>query len=382
MADNDKPSRLDYASQRAARTWKDELRADFIRFRNSFTRDNVIGHLKTLAWVVPLTLLIWIWAEREQVATMKDVSVPFKIVTSDDRVATVKVPEDMNLVLELQGPQGRLQEVLDELRGGKGTPRGLDIELPPSLEVNREHRPDTLTLLRNHKTFVSNGVTVLSVQPARMDISLDQVVEREAQIIAPPELKNLRATFDPAMVKVRGPLSLLTRATQADPAKLGRLVLHAEIPQEIARTPGPHELSNVLLRKPDELNSETVTVAAPPKVRANIAVSQADKTTTIRSMPVTLDVPDGLLEKFKSMDFRPVLQNVTVTGPPEIIDRIEAPDFEPKPKARVVVTQQDVGEPRQKQVVYDLPPGVEVSEEDKRRTVEVHLVDRSTLAPS
>ena len=54
-----------------------------MRFINGFTRDNVIGHMKTLAWVIPLTLLIWIWAEREQVQPAKDVSVPFELVSPD-----------------------------------------------------------------------------------------------------------------------------------------------------------------------------------------------------------------------------------------------------------------------------------------------------------
>src|SRR4051812_47853617 len=142
------------------RTWRDDVSAEWSRFAAGFTRENIVSNLKTLAWVIPLTLLIWIYAEREQVAPAKDVAVPFELVTVDtDRVVSLKPPQDKNLVLELQGPQARLQEVLTKLRGGT-MPQGLRIEVPTSLEVNREHRLDTLGLVRSQKIFIDNGVTV------------------------------------------------------------------------------------------------------------------------------------------------------------------------------------------------------------------------------
>ena len=128
----------------------------------------------------------------------------------------------------------------------------------------------------------------------------------------------------------------------------------------------------------------SVTVTEPPKLRASIDVQQADMTLLIRSMPVTIDATDGLLEKYKVAWERPnlpVLSNVTVSGPPELIDAIDKPDFEPKPKARLVLTPQDVGvsgERRTKAVEYDLPEKVKVSEDDKSRTVEFRLVPWAT----
>jgi hypothetical protein len=114
-----------------------------------------------------------------------------------------------------------------------------------------------------------------------------------------------------------------------------------------------------------------------------VDVRLANKTWVKPSMTVTMDVPDGLLEKYKVMDFRAVLQNVTLIGPPEIIDAMQRADFQPQPKARVVANLADAtGERRSKVVEYDLPKGVEVSDEDRKRTVDFRLVDRSTLPPS
>jgi hypothetical protein len=57
---------------------------------------------------------------------------------------------------------------------------------------------------------------------------------------------------------------------------------------------------------------------------------------------------------------------------------MEKPDFDPKPKARLVVTPQDVGEMRTKTVEYDLPKGVTVSDEARNRTVDFRLVPWTT----
>src|SRR6478735_8471482 len=88
---------------RKARQWRSDASSRWQRFVSRFTRENVISHLKTLAWVVPLTLLIWIYAEREQVDTPEDVAVPFELFSVDrGRVVSLPAPQDKNLILTLQ----------------------------------------------------------------------------------------------------------------------------------------------------------------------------------------------------------------------------------------------------------------------------------------
>jgi hypothetical protein len=386
MADHS--PKLDYQPRPSRmRVWRDDVAAEWSRFVTGFTRENAISRLKTLAWVVPLTLLIWIYAEREQVRPANDVSVPFELINNNpDRSVWLMPPQDKNLVLELHGPQGRLESVLNDIRGGK-EPEGLRLEVPANLEINREHSIDALPLVRNQRLFVDNGIFVVACQPARLRVQVDQLVEREAKIVKPPSARNLDATFIPPTVKIRGPLSLFMRVdAMSRPEGESGLVAYADLSAEALKQPGTYKLPgpglpDVLLRKPPELDDERVTIVTPQtKIQATVEVRQADKTLRIASMPVTLDTPDGLLEKYKVTEFRGALQNVTVIGPPLIIDQLEKPDFEPRPKARVQVTQQDAtGERRSKPVKYDLPKGVDVVEADRNRTVEFRLVDRATL---
>jgi hypothetical protein len=362
--------------------------AGWRRWTGNITREQVISNLKTLAWTIPLTLLIWIYAEREQVGTQKDISVPFELVTDPARsvsLADTRPPQDKNLILELQGPQARLQEVKQKLSGGN-LPQGLRIEIPSSLALNKEHSIDTLPLVQNDRIFTDAGVSVLSVQPSRIEVLVDQVVEREAKIVKPPSARNVDATFDPATVKVRGPLSLLTRAAQASAQheESGRLSVYANIPEEVLRKPGKRELPDVtpLVRSPD-LQDERIAIVEPEHVKATLNVRDVDEVWTIPSMTVFLTTPQGLLGRYEVADFTPALKNVTVHGPKEIIDAMKQPGYEPQPKARVEIKQADVGDKRSKTVQYDLPKGpnweVQVADQDKDRTVEFRLVERSAL---
>src|SRR3954454_16085515 len=126
MAESHRPNVVEQAA-----AWRDSATSYWRRNTANVTREQVISNLKTLAWVVPLTLLIWIYAEREQVATTKDVAAPFELVSVDPGrvVSLARATQDRNFILELQGPQARLQEVIQKLRSD--LPHGLKIEIPP-----------------------------------------------------------------------------------------------------------------------------------------------------------------------------------------------------------------------------------------------------------
>src|SRR5688572_310859 len=97
----------------ASRTWRDDVSAEWTRFHNSLTRENLIAHAKTFAWVAPLTLLIWIYAEREQVNIREDEPVPFELVNGDgNRVVSLR--QDTNLILKLTGPRAAVEDVLND----------------------------------------------------------------------------------------------------------------------------------------------------------------------------------------------------------------------------------------------------------------------------
>ena len=64
---------LDYAS--SLRRWSGRM----------FTLENLSSGLKTFMWVAPLTILIWVYAEREQVV-QKEVTLPIAVKSTDPKL--------------------------------------------------------------------------------------------------------------------------------------------------------------------------------------------------------------------------------------------------------------------------------------------------------
>jgi hypothetical protein len=195
--------------------------------------------------------------------------------------------------------------------------------------------------------------------------------------VKPPSAKNVDATFDPPEVRVRGPLSLLTTAENQNN---GQLLIWADLREDVTKAAPNHYGKEVALRRPPGLDDERITVSGPATVKASIEVRKADKTKLIRSMVITVDGPDSLWNKYAIQwvkPTQPVLQNVTVSGPPETIDMLDQLD---QPTARLKVRPQDVGgDVKTRAVKYDLPDGVTVEGDDKNRMVDFRLVDKATL---
>src|SRR3954466_12407629 len=81
------------------------------------TREQFTNFLKNLVWVAPLTLLIWVYAEREQTVTLGPVTFPLEVRTTDpNKLATLRKPQDKNVVVELSGPRARLDRVRELLQ--------------------------------------------------------------------------------------------------------------------------------------------------------------------------------------------------------------------------------------------------------------------------
>src|SRR5438309_5499896 len=73
--------------------------------RDTFSKRQLISSLKSLAWVAPLTILIWIYAEREQLAVATNVQVTVDVKrTVDDRIIRVLDPTDRRIRVDFTGP--------------------------------------------------------------------------------------------------------------------------------------------------------------------------------------------------------------------------------------------------------------------------------------
>src|SRR5687768_17272099 len=78
-------------------------------------REKLNDGFKTFLWVAPLTALIWIYAERAQIAPLEQrIQIAVKSASSD-RVATLLAPIDRFVTLDLRAPRASLDAIRDRL---------------------------------------------------------------------------------------------------------------------------------------------------------------------------------------------------------------------------------------------------------------------------
>jgi len=343
---------LDYAR---ARSFGDLVR-DWLP-----SRDRALGVLKNLFVVVPLTLLIWVYAEREQAVTQPVVFGVDARTTAPDRVVVLRWPVDHNVVVELSGPRAKIDLVRQKLQD-RGGPDGGNMQLliDPQLGTGPQELP-AVGELNKLDLFKRNGITVKTCQPAYIKVDIDQLEERDAIIKVPPAIaRNLEnVTFVPRTVKIRAPKRLLDAAESEGK----ELAVWADLSkrEELKTRTGNVELKNVPLAWD---HRENVTLSSPV-ADATVIIRASDVQFTIPSVTIFKETPAGLEEKY-DVTYTASIPNVGVTGPAEQIQAIKAGTFTVKARFPISTLNNKVGVNKTR-LQFDLPPGVTLAPETVER---------------
>ena len=349
--------------------------------RGTFTRENVSTALKTLAWVAPLTVLIWVYAEREQLFKEQSVPIPVKVSIGDPtRVVTLVHPPDNMILADLQGPRSKIDDVRDEFSRSGGV-ESLNLPLDQLQLAPGPHEVRTASLVGSQPMFERNGIVVSNCQPPTLRVIVDEYETREVPIEPHPSVTNLvgKPIFEPPTVKIRAPKTEFNRA--------GDLKVYADLASvpELS-SPGSHPGLTVRVYT-DALNGPNVSLA-PSTAKATVEVRQADETYVMPFMAVWPVMPMAWQKEF-SVEGQATISTVTVKGPPDkiaLLKRAMEDPGAPPYYAVLEVTSEDrpaegqtIGPTRSRQLNFEagLPPGVRVSAEDAQRMFEFKLVRRS-----
>jgi hypothetical protein len=338
------------------------------RRRSAVKREQLASVLRILVWVVPLTILIWIWAEREQVLYPNSPNVTNVPVTirSDRMYVEPVTPGRQTVNLKISGPQEAIDGVREALNNSNA--RGLVIDLGNSVAVGDNQPVDVAQHIQNMELFKKAGVTIEESQPGDLMVNVDQADRREVPVaVSDADQKKLSGTpvFSPPTVTVSGPKKLL------DSAQLKVYAVLTGNPEMEAS--GEHDLKSVTVQLP--AGFERVRIS-PAQVAARIAVRSPNEAFTIHDgIPIFISAPTSVADGWKiSIVPDASISDVTVTGPPEQIDLIRKGTF--FVKAALEISNDDVARPEPKTLTYTLPEGVVPTEETKRRTVEFKAVKR------
>jgi hypothetical protein len=341
--------------------------------QTSFGR-RLLNVLRNLAWVVPLTLLVWLFAEREQIPRDPErMSVPL-VLTSErpDHVVSLPNPSDRTVSFDVRGTSYMMSEARNAL--GK---RGLELVVPSDAVPGKSISVPVIDILSNDRAFRERGLSMSNCSnfsPSTVTVSVDELVRgREFRPKAPPGLEGVLegdVIFEPPTVKLSGPRSELDNAERVQPI--------AEItPQMLPKGSGLQDIQPVPLRL--AVPNDHITIS-PSVVKAKVRVHSVDRYVH-PSVPVLTMGPQALLDKYSVVypqgQFMP---RVTFIGPADQVNRIRSGQF--TPKAYLEVTRDDIQQSLPRAPTYILPPDVKVSDQDpddKDRTIDFHLDERSHL---
>src|SRR5579862_4370701 len=105
-------------SSREQRSLMDRATAELQLIWRSMTRERFIDFLKTMVWVAPLTVLIWVYAEQQQVQSMKGITAliaikdtnPADILYLDSPQPQEGDPQEGLITVDISGSQGAVDD--------------------------------------------------------------------------------------------------------------------------------------------------------------------------------------------------------------------------------------------------------------------------------
>lgn len=321
----------------------------------------VIEGIKTFLWVAPLTILIWIYAEREQIATLPDVPVQIELRSqATDRVVMLVSPEDRRLFLDLQGPRAGLTEVRDTLLDRRAKP--IAIAVPDDLAPGAEYEIPVAERLDGNELFMRNAVAITRARPS-VRVRVEPKLTREVPVKVRPEEKIVgKVEFAPATISVEGPAHVFA-SIPAD-----RLVAYADMSKFVGRPPGQYEGDVAVALSP---RAESVTMPQSVHVTVDIRKSEEEKL----SIPLRVDIPAAILKSDQYIVTAPVtLPNVPVAGPPDAVQAMREGKF--SPAAILELTDKDFETPGEKikrlrPEDYRMPKDVAVTEPEREVTITI-----------
>ncbi len=329
----------------------------------------IINVLRNMIWVVPLTVLVWLYAEREQIAPQQGLSIPITVVSERaDRVVEVVRPEDGTVTIDIKGTRARIEQARQELTAKQG----IQLVLPASAPVGPQVPMPAMEAIATHRVFADRGIVVTSVSPATLTLNVDEL--REGMEFRPQVSREVAALlesppiFDPPVARVSGPRSVLMN--REDPAE----VIAELTEQMLPKVPGEHVIGGITLRLK---NPDPRVRITPSTVSATVHIKASTTRYVLTSVPVFTMGPQAVLDKYH-VDFGskgPFINNVTVVGPEDQINRIKSNEF--IPRAVLEIRSEDARSPLPRApFMYILPDGVEVIEEDLSRTITFELKER------
>jgi hypothetical protein len=348
------------------------------------TSEALMDGLRTGAWVVPLTILIWIYAEEQQHTTEDNQTVLLNVRTSDPESIVNLIGQNADVaMISMEGPKASIDAAKELLNRPE---RMINIDVDPKLPPGQIHDIAIASAIEDAALFTQRGIKVTQVKPDRISVKLDEMEQHDIEIV-PPADANLDgpATFQPKTITLRAPSEMWKEArTHLNTPELKAI---CKIPAmgDLAR-PGPHDAK---LEVDLPLKGENVSPSTNPTCVASYSIKQTSIKDKIPSLMIKTLSPGSLANDLVIELQDSVLTDCAIVGPPEKVRKVisnSQTNTAPIPYAILSIDATDVDDIRRgaggqktlnRKLTYDLGDP-DVLPADPSRTVDVIIRKRGT----
>lgn len=263
--------------------------------------------------VTLVAVLIWAWAASETRERKTIPSVRVQFYVNSDAANWLIDPPTVSPSLNIEGTKLAVQSLAKELQK----------PIRIAVAVNAGHLTVNLAeALQQHEAVLKTGATIVSTEPATIDLVLDQVDQVRARV--KPVLTGVtpegEVVAQPADVTVSLPRSIRQRLPQDFTVEA--FVERGSLDQ---LDPGvPQSLDNVSLRLPEILGLADNVRITPAKVKLAFTIRSRIRETTVESVRVQIGGPVEDRDSFVVEVDPKVLRNVTVLADADLSKDIES----------------------------------------------------------
>ena len=347
----------------------------------SVSRRKLVDVAKTMTIVVPLTVLIWVYAERAQLKS-DTVNVTLGFRLSDSAlIATLAEPADGRATLNVSGPLGQIQQLRSQL-DTETVRHHIEVVLPQDDASVGPHTIDLVRVLNEEPLIAKSGVTVLKEGsiPLKAEVNVDRIVTKDATVVRPGSLPQgfENVTFDPPVVEFSGPAAAIEAA------------FPAETPSVTVDISGVENQLSIVGRS----RKVTVPLVMPAGSRLTAKVQQVTMTfdlssqeiaDTIPSVPLEVRRPvgqDGQTRVTVGRGDQVGIYNVHIRGPADKVRECVNGTGSQRITAVIALSADDRGgrDIPKKVDFINVPTGVKIEREPYEVTVSVNDVRDSNAA--
>lgn len=278
------------------------------------SKGKFISKLETGVIVTIISVLVWLYAEGENVLEYNNQRMQVRFVPPPGQELAVTPQEAIPILVSIRASAGEMGWLKEQIRQGP-----IEIEVQPDSDQDSPHQTVLLETALAETELGRLGINITGTDPKTRTVRVEPLVTRKVSIEAAPTDVQFaeRPTFRPREVTVTLPESLAALAEEASIiGRIDALNLSAyEVNTDVVAT--------VPLELPDGLQVPWTTLSQST-AQVTFNIRKLTDSVVIPRMPIRISVDPLSLEQFdvvlNQSDI--VLRDVRLTGPSDVIQSI------------------------------------------------------------